>query len=370
MFFSAPTRMIDPDRTTDSRDQAAWLINLLSPKVFASGTPSMIQQLPRRAMIESHRLDTPSALSDFSLDVKVLDYTYLKFLEGKVAEGMGDLLPVLRAVRLRSGEAEWQAFVQQCLRHPLKEFVHQDPFTFRAFSKPRGYAGDAKLLDYIYGREEGWPIPEGTTEMGKQVFDFTINSNACEAVRARRGFIADLVDNIAEECDRPHLLSIASGHLREAMLCSMVKRRRFGRFVALDSDAQSLEEVSRFHGAQGVETCHASIRHLLVGKLDIGQFDLVYSTGLYDYLQLPAAQRLTASLFRFLRPRGKLLIANFLPGVLDLGYMESYMGWKLIFRTRQEMVQIAEEIPFSDIRDMRLFAEENQNIIFLQITRR
>jgi len=70
------------------------------------------------------------------------------------------------------------------------------------------------------------------------------------------------------------------------------------------------------------------------------------------------------------RPRGRLLVANFLPGVFDLGYMESYMAWPLIYRDRQEMLQLSLEIPQAEIRDIRLFAEDNQNIIFLEVTRR
>jgi hypothetical protein len=96
----------------------------------------------------------------------------------------------------------------------------------------------------------------------------------------------------------------------------------------------------------------------------------VYSTGLFDYVPAPAAQRLTWALFQLLRPRGRLLLANFLPGIPDLGYMESYMDWKLLYRTRKEMLEMAQDIPQAALHDIRLFAEENQNIIFLQITRR
>ena len=307
---------------------------------------------------------------DEPIDVKVLDYAYEKLQEGHVDEGMRELLPVLQARRLKSSEIEWSDYVEVCLRHRLRELLHQDPFTFRAFSKPRGYAGDAVLLDYIYGREEGWPIPEPSTELGKQIFQFTTASNACEAVRSRRGYVADLVDILAGKTTKPHILSVASGHLREALLCSTIKRRRFGRYVALDSDVKSLEEVARVHGPYGVETCNRTIRQLLTNRHELEPFDLIYATGLYDYLQMPVAQRLTSSLFELLRPGGRLLVANVLPGGLDGGYMESYMAWKLIFRTRQEMLAVAEEVPLADLRDIRLFVEDNQNIIFMQVTKR
>ncbi len=114
----------------------------------------------------------------------------------------------------------------------------------------------------------------------------------------------------------------------------------------------------------------ATIRQLLTQKARLDDFDLIYSTGLFDYLQQTTATRLTSTLFDMLRPKGRLLVANFLPGVRNIGYMESFMDWKLICRTRHEMLEVSETIPQSEIRDIRIFTEENQNIIFLQITKR
>jgi predicted SAM-dependent methyltransferase len=109
---------------------------------------------------------------------------------------------------------------------------------------------------------------------------------------------------------------------------------------------------------------------LLAGRLSLSEFDLIYSTGLFDYLNVQAARRLAFVLFQLLRPGGKLLIANFLPGIPAVGYMESYMDWHLIYRTRSEMLDVADEISQTCIRDIRLFAEENENIIFLEVTKK
>ena len=46
------------------------------------------------------------------------------------------------------------------------------------------------------------------------------------------------------------------------------------------------------------------------------------------------------------------------------------MDWKLIYRTRHEMLEVSAGIPQAEIREIRIFTEENQNIIFLQITKR
>lgn len=305
-----------------------------------------------------------------SLDTTILDQTAHMLRDGSVVAGLDQLFQSLQAQRLATGDTEWAKFVNRCLQHPLRELVHQDPFTYRAFSKPRGYAGDAEMMDFIYGREEGWPAPTGTSPLGKQIFDYTTGSSASEAVRVRRGFIADFIDRLVDDVRRPHLLSLAAGHLREAGLAAAVRRRRLGRFLALDADRATLNEVDRCYGPYGVETIHAPIRQLLSRHLSLGQFDLAYSTGLFDYLHLPAARRLAHAMFQMLRSGGRLLVANFLPGIQAVGYMESYMDWRLVYRTRREMLDVADDIPQAHIRDIRLFAEENENIIFLQVTRK
>ena len=133
--------------------------------------------------------------------------------EGPASEVAPPALFSLGYCRLELNDGAWGEFTRLCLAHPLRQLLHEDPLTFRAFSKPRGYAGDAPLLDFIYGEEEGWPAPEAS-EVGKSIYASTTHSAACEAVRARRAFIADLVDRIAEESPYPHLLSIAAGQFR------------------------------------------------------------------------------------------------------------------------------------------------------------
>lgn len=303
----------------------------------------------------------------------LLDDAYLKMNRGQcdrrqVADALDVLVPAMRQRKLASNDEQWQGMIRTGRAHPLKDLLHEDPFTFRAYSKPRNYPGDAELLDLIYASEEQWPMPEAT-QLGRDVFSYTTDSPATDGVRARRGFVADLLDRLVEEVARPHVLSIAAGHLREANLSSAVKRKKLGRFVALDNDPISLGEVQRCYGCYGVETVHSGIRRLLTNQADLGSFDLVYSTGLFDYLKQPTARRLVWGMFQMLRPGGRLVVANFLPGVRDVGYMEVFMDWQLLYRTRQDMIDMTMEIPQEETRDISIFAEENQNIIFLTVTK-
>jgi len=275
----------------------------------------------------------------------------------------------LRILRREAARDEWKQLIDSGRRHSLRRIVHEDPLTRRAFEKPRGYAGDAVMMDYIYGREEGWPRPEASAT-GSAIFQYTTAAPASEGVRARRCHIAGLLDRIGGDASGRQVLAVACGHLREVDLSSAVRRGRFGRFLALDADAESLDEVEKRYGRFGIKPIQANVRRMLSGRTDLGSFDLIYTTGLYDYLAESTARRLTKNLFRDLRSGGQLVIANFLPEIRDVGYMEMYMDWHLIYRDRAEMLAMADPILESEIKEIRIRSEDNQNIVFLEITKR
>ena len=139
--------------------------------------------------------------------------------------------------------------------------------------------------------------------------------------------------------------------------------------MALDADPQAAAEVKRCYGSYGVETMTASFSRLLGRQRGPGEFDLVYSTGLLDYLNQRTSRRLVLSMFQMLRSGGSLIVANFLPGIRDIGYMETFMDWNLIYRTRCEMIDLTADIPESEVKQISLLSEECKNIIFLQLTK-
>src|SRR5690242_11265267 len=67
-------------------------------------------------------------------------------------EGIRVLRDAMHSVRQEfAHEASWRRFIANEVRpHRVLKLAHQDPFLSRAYDKPRGYAGDAVLLDFIY----------------------------------------------------------------------------------------------------------------------------------------------------------------------------------------------------------------------------
>jgi extracellular factor (EF) 3-hydroxypalmitic acid methyl ester biosynthesis protein len=257
--------------------------------------------------------------------------------------------------------AEMQAW---CRSHVLHALVQQDPFTHRAASKPRGYAGDAVMMDYIYTATP----PEGTSALGRELFAATTRAGMGLSVVYRRHLLRSLIDDAVVQHAAPRMLSVASGHCRE-LQGSLVCHADFaGEFVALDQDPLSCAEVAACHTGHAVRVVNQGVRELTTGPLadSLGSFDLIYSAGLYDYLPDGLARRLTRRLLQMLRPGGRLLIANFVPGGTGRGYMELFMDWSLILRNEAAMRALGEA---SGAGTVVSFHDPHRNVVYAELQR-
>jgi extracellular factor (EF) 3-hydroxypalmitic acid methyl ester biosynthesis protein len=303
-----------------------------------------------------------------------LDTGMAELLAGEdVAETIGMIIAELHTLRTSLSQEDWKEFTTiACHHHPIMELLHQDPYSWRCFFKPRGYGGDAETLDFLYAVEDGFALPalEQCSILGRRIYDWIVYTEPARAVRARRRIVIERLNALVASRQKPHVMSMACGHLREAKGCSAFLAGEFGRYVAVDHDKESLAVVEREVGSFGVETVQASVRNVLKEEVSLSGFDFIYATGLYDYLALPAAQRLTQLLFGMLNPGGKLLIANFIASSKYAGYMEACLDWWLVYRTKPELLQVAETLLDEQIENIVLFVEENNNIIVMEIVRK
>lgn len=287
----------------------------------------------------------------------------------RLTQAVIDLLGLLKET---FSDKTWQYAVLPAARaHTLAGLIHECPFTHHSFTRPRGYPGDAGLLDFVYRHPAARPAQEAASDAGRTVMTSTVDVTACEAVRLRRSILAGKIDDAALRRDRPRILAVASGHLREAELSVALKEGRIGRLLAVDQDATSLAVVDSYRTSisKVIETSPNTVRAILAGKADLGRFDLIYAAGLYDYLDARVAARLTRVLFDHLDAGGRLLIPNFLWGVPEEAYMEVFMDWYLLYRTRGEIEKFAEEIPPASVR-RTTYSEDGTGVIgYLEVER-
>jgi hypothetical protein len=251
---------------------------------------------------------------------------------------LGKPLSEIYQAHEQSGTAE--SVIAAARAHPLFALTQEDPFTERVFTKPRGYAGDAVMMDYIYKGLADKPM----TALGAGAFQATTRVSMGLSVVHRKALLSAYINDTVALSDPFRILSIASGHCRELKETLVLDDAFAGDFIALDADAESCAEVKASYPTAKVKTVHANVKHLLMGKDGLeGQFDLIYSAGLFDYLSEPIASKLVATLLPKLSPNGRLLVANFLPESFGRGYMECFMDWRLIYRTEQELIDLFPE---------------------------
>lgn len=231
-------------------------------------------------------------------------------------------------------------------------FILASEFMRRTNLKPRGYAGDSVMMRLLYERDY-----RGPTIFSKMMHMHPVEEPAAQAVRNRRVFLA----NVLSEARAKHpvsaplrVLSVACGPAREIrdVLESPEDAERYD-FTLLDQDpdalAEAKEEVGHAEKRIGtmpqVRFVLQSVRTMLQHaplRREGERFDLVYSMGLFDYLNEPVARSVLRELFALLAPGGQLVVGNFHPRNQSRIYMEYWADWVLIYREEEELLGLAD----------------------------
>jgi len=295
-----------------------------------------------------------------------LDVAAQNIKTGHACEAIPAVFQSLLEARNRMAPDDWAEFASGIRSHELWDVFCQDPLTRRAFEKPRGYAGDAVMMDFVYGIHHHHAVWAESSGIGRDILSYILQGDAGGAVRWRREHIARAIDVVAGN-GPARILAIAAGHLREAELSRALRGGLLGRFVAMDADADSLREIDAQYGRFGVETIHAPVRHLVARKCDLAGFDFVYAAGLFDYLGDQTACALTARMFEMAAPGGRVMVPNFAPAVAARGYMEAFMDWNLIYRDAHDMAKLVGGIDPALIADFEIYHDPTGAVVYLVI---
>ena len=72
----------------------------------------------------------------------------------------------LHLLRDKLHSSVWAELIPLVQNHPVSHRFLEDPFTRWSFEKPRGYSGDAQLLDFIYGHDSVAELVKKATPLG------------------------------------------------------------------------------------------------------------------------------------------------------------------------------------------------------------
>ena len=271
----------------------------------------------------------------------------------------------LHASRHKLDPRVWQELVPFVQNHPVASFFLQDPLTRWSYDKPRGYSGDARLLDFIYRHESVAEDVAKASKLGQALFEYTSTAPSSLANWDRRDILARHVDEVADaRGPETEVLSVAAGHLRECEHSVALRETRLKRWVALDQDPLSVGTIARDYQGTAVEAIDGSVRQILTGRLRPGQFDLVYASGLYDYLVDKVAIKLTQRCLEMLKPNGVFLFANYSYPIQVDGYLETFMNWALLLRSEADMWNIIRASTEGQDFEASVFFGKNRNIVY------
>jgi hypothetical protein len=291
----------------------------------------------------------------------LLDSAMERLRRGSVALAMDEI--VLGSRQLRDeDESLWKSFVtEQCRLHPIATLLQEDPFTRRSLEKPRGYTGDPEMFEFIFS-----PHLRASTlsDTAREIFHYTTDGPAPRSVRARAAMTARMVDELAAE--KPlRVLAIMAGHLWEAGMSRATMSGRVEKYVAFDGDPRALATIDAAGYGPGLTTYQGSIRSIVRGRSVFRNFDFVYS-GLCDNLSDPMADHFIAGLVEALAPGGRLLLSNFAPDLVDIGYMEAFMDWNLYYRDEARLLALVESAAAGHLESTRTYRDPHGNLVFVE----
>jgi len=293
---------------------------------------------------------------------------FMKFLDEKLEEFENIIINFSKKDHERHG---------YYLRKQLWSFLMCSPFMTRTNVKPRGYSGDSVMMKMIYDEQYA-----GSSTFGKLMHKHPIEHPAAQAVRNRRDLIAKMLSTLKSReltsAKKIRVLSVACGPAFELqdVINSAEDCARF-HFTLLDQDESALAEAKTQIGliekklGQKIEAefLNESVRTMLkTAELDKrwGNFDYIYSMGLFDYLTPPVAKAVIGKLYQILNVGGEMIIGNFHISNASRYYMEYWLDWVLYYRTEQEFMDLLKDVASAETK---IIFEDTGSQMFMQVKR-
>lgn len=228
-------------------------------------------------------------------------------------DSMWDIVKDFSQERYLLHRSYYQAMLGSYILHPIEINSH-------IHKKPLGYAGDFMIMNYIYDYHEG-------NYLGKNLFERLVNNYTCNIDIAksnvkRKQYFKEKISEVIEQKESPNILSVACGSAREVVeLLEEGKINKAVNFTFLDIEQRALSYI---------KDAVANILHLKSNLVSFKfecknvlelikfqkksrvteQYDLIYVSGLFDYLGDRVITLVLKSLFHSINPDGKLIVCN------------------------------------------------------------
>lgn len=239
-----------------------------------------------------------------------------------------------------------------CVQRDLHPLLLTAPFVHRTFVKPLGYAGDYEMMNMIQ-RDPA----EGQSIYAKLVNMLFLSAAIPQSVRNRTGILCNLLEGEAERVHaaggRLRVMNIGCGpaievrrflsELAEGLPCELTLMD-FNDETLAYVESRLAEIAPLWREKAEVRLLHESVHNLLKASSGYseraGQFDLVYCSGLFDYLSDKICSRLLRLFYSWLAPGGLVFVTNMHTSNPERKIMDFLMEWYLIYRDEVAMASL------------------------------
>lgn len=282
--------------------------------------------------------------------------------QAEAEEGLGAFFETVRQAAPLIDETESAELLWGYVFKEVFPYMTLSRFFERAYFKPKGYAGDFYMIEMIYRNQ-----PEGHGKLGRLLDGLLLEQIPARAVRARRRLLHQTLDRLCRErlgaTSAVRIMNLACGPCRE--LFDLIAAGGFSERIqalCIDIDDEALQfadrHVNTFGHKADVRFMNENVIKWALGRVkqDLGQQDIIYTSGLCDYLDKRLVRTLIQKCYRHLNPGGHLIIGNFSPANRDRPIMDHLLYWRLIHRDSNALRDLFVDTPFG--RQVDVISEE------------
>jgi hypothetical protein len=282
-----------------------------------------------QALLAKNPNDVPKFQEIFNLTVDRIYQDVLEFEKENIKKSESDVYKLKKIFEKRY----------------RKDFLFGDYIKW-CLSKPFGYSGDFKIIDDIYLNQ---PKTTGFDRLWDNwVMQLAVSRSVRERKEDFKKIILDFVKSRKNKKIR--IMNLASGPAREIKELLEQDNEGFFSDIIFDCYEQDMNAINYakqlLNNPTNVNFIQKNaIRIALKKKIEDEiphKYDFIYSTGLFDYLDIRVAVRLVNNLKKLMKQDGTMVISNANDKYSNSSaiWMEWVGEWYLIYRTAREFETI------------------------------
>lgn len=277
----------------------------------------------------------------------------------------------------RNNYFKYRTYYQELL---LNKIILNSEINKHIYYKPLGYSGDYQIMNYIYD------FHGDENYLGHSSYEMLINNYSCNIdiscsnIR-RKNYFKKKISEVITTNNNAKILNVACGPARE-LIELMEENQELPSFdmVCLDQEKKALDYLqNKLSTLRNIK--NKSVRIIYENK-DIASFfkkelfkkkaanyDLVYASGLFDYLNDRSCKKLVSFFCDLLKSTGEFIVCNAdRDNQRQCAYYEFLQEWELLYRTKLDMLNWSEALQNVDVEFVD-FPEKN-NYLFLKIKKK